>query len=574
MCQANPLRMETNGLDCSHEEDHSTAADPSSVHVTGTCTDMTEVSLVVASSDVSGLSFCSSGSSSQNLSIFDSKRKTHIPESGTAIDDGHVDLIETFHQGLETTDSNLSSSELLLSIKPSVPLANALSPLLAEANLPSGNTGESFSNISPSPSCILPRRSQLTNASCDHISSSLDFPEVLHPCKSLSYRVPTLPSNLSDQKVEALLHSFPECSPFGGTFSRVADHVDIDTASNPSLITLDDSMPRTTEHLFNEPSNEQEEPNWYSFLQVNEDGSHCSEAHSNVDLIESAQYQGHCMPDNVFTPFVMSDLRHESNELVYRQKELISACEQSEGYAHPQIAHDQNITNARNCHNMIQTPQRNWISNENHILEAVSRSISSNKRSSPDGIGPWPYPEVSAGQLPPRKTKRCPVSLSSLPMTAPHESMAYSHGIKTPAWNSEDESTVMPSLNDAKAALTWIPAPQKNKCAGYSQRQHQRLRSESRSSSRPSVCSDPQSIAARHRRERISERLKILQQLVPNGSKVDLVTMLEKAISYVKSLQLQIEILSTDEYWPTPLPNKLCLGNIATITGLAASTTS
>ncbi|KAL6968169.1 hypothetical protein U1Q18_033971 [Sarracenia purpurea var. burkii] len=32
----------------------------------------------------------------------------------------------------------------------------------------------------------------------------------------------------------------------------------------------------------------------------------------------------------------------------------------------------------------------------------------------------------------------------------------------------------------------------------------------------------------------ISERLKILQELVPNGSKVDLVTMLEKAISYVK----------------------------------------
>ncbi|KAJ8545925.1 hypothetical protein K7X08_018508 [Anisodus acutangulus] len=62
---------------------------------------------------------------------------------------------------------------------------------------------------------------------------------------------------------------------------------------------------------------------------------------------------------------------------------------------------------------------------------------------------------------------------------------------------------------------------------------------------------DPQSIAAKNRRERISERLKILQELVPNGSKVDLVTMLEKAISYVKFLQLQVKVLATDDFWPT-----------------------
>ncbi|XP_043700213.1 transcription factor RHD6-like [Telopea speciosissima] len=61
---------------------------------------------------------------------------------------------------------------------------------------------------------------------------------------------------------------------------------------------------------------------------------------------------------------------------------------------------------------------------------------------------------------------------------------------------------------------------------------------------------DPQSIAAKNRRERISERLKILQDLVPNGAKVDLVTMLEKAISYVKFLQLQVKVLAMDEFWP------------------------
>ncbi|KAL6223534.1 hypothetical protein ACLB2K_006919 [Fragaria x ananassa] len=57
-------------------------------------------------------------------------------------------------------------------------------------------------------------------------------------------------------------------------------------------------------------------------------------------------------------------------------------------------------------------------------------------------------------------------------------------------------------------------------------------------------------IQVQNRRERISERLKILQELVPNGCKVDLVTMLEKAISYVKFLQLQVKVLATDEFWP------------------------
>ncbi|KAL6627558.1 hypothetical protein ACP70R_031284 [Stipagrostis hirtigluma subsp. patula] len=66
----------------------------------------------------------------------------------------------------------------------------------------------------------------------------------------------------------------------------------------------------------------------------------------------------------------------------------------------------------------------------------------------------------------------------------------------------------------------------------------------------PAPTKDPQSAAAKVRRERISERLKVLQDLVPNGTKVDLVTMLEKAITYVKFLQLQVKVLATDEFWP------------------------
>nr|QBL14599.1 class VIII bHLH/RSL transcription factor [Chara braunii] len=52
---------------------------------------------------------------------------------------------------------------------------------------------------------------------------------------------------------------------------------------------------------------------------------------------------------------------------------------------------------------------------------------------------------------------------------------------------------------------------------------------------------DPQSVAARLRRERISERIRALQRLVPNGNKADTASMLEEAIEYVKFLQLQVQ---------------------------------
>ncbi|KAI3802443.1 hypothetical protein L1987_30575 [Smallanthus sonchifolius] len=63
------------------------------------------------------------------------------------------------------------------------------------------------------------------------------------------------------------------------------------------------------------------------------------------------------------------------------------------------------------------------------------------------------------------------------------------------------------------------------------------------------TATDPQSLYARKRRERINERLRILQNLVPNGTKVDISTMLEEAVEYVKFLKLQIQLLSSDDMW-------------------------
>ncbi|KAF3792529.1 putative transcription factor [Nymphaea thermarum] len=65
-----------------------------------------------------------------------------------------------------------------------------------------------------------------------------------------------------------------------------------------------------------------------------------------------------------------------------------------------------------------------------------------------------------------------------------------------------------------------IESPSKKHCASSSPKKPKAKSSPSK---------DPQSIAAKNRRERISERLKILQDLVPNGSKV----------------------LATDEFWPS-----------------------
>ncbi|XVE70109.1 hypothetical protein DITRI_Ditri10aG0045100 [Diplodiscus trichospermus] len=65
-----------------------------------------------------------------------------------------------------------------------------------------------------------------------------------------------------------------------------------------------------------------------------------------------------------------------------------------------------------------------------------------------------------------------------------------------------------------------------------------------RSSSKRSRAAEVHNLSEKRRRSRINEKMKALQNLIPNSNKTDKASMLDEAIEYLKQLQHQVQMLS------------------------------
>ncbi|XP_028792884.1 transcription factor bHLH85-like [Neltuma alba] len=162
--------------------------------------------------------------------------------------------------------------------------------------------------------------------------------------------------------------------------------------------------------------------------------------------------------------------------------------------------------------------------------------------------GKFEVPELEASASENQKKK--PRFSRDVQKSKKNAQLKKNHKVSGNGYGAEETDTGLHGLSCSSYSLEDDNASQENS-GGASSESKSLVTQNTNGKTRASrgSATDPQSLYARKRRERINERLRILQNLVPNGTKVDISTMLEEAVHYVKFLQLQIKLLSSDDLW-------------------------
>ncbi|XP_076936422.1 transcription factor RSL3-like [Bidens hawaiensis] len=196
-----------------------------------------------------------------------------------------------------------------------------------------------------------------------------------------------------------------------------------------------------------------------------------------------------------------------------------------------------------------------------HLFSTFSTKLPPNVSTSQDSSAFWPHhdePSLSISDggnvMLPTSSGESYLSLSSLSASQKGASVIPFIPAAEPSaeYNSLSPNTRKHSCNDVDVHTSWKkPRLSKNSKVNIAGVDHDvtKLNTNGKKRACNGSANDSQSVYAKKRRERINERLRILQNLVPNGTKVDISTMLEEAVEYVKFLQLQIKLLSSDDLW-------------------------
>lgn len=89
-------------------------------------------------------------------------------------------------------------------------------------------------------------------------------------------------------------------------------------------------------------------------------------------------------------------------------------------------------------------------------------------------------------------------------------------------------------------------------------------------STKRSRAAEVHNLSERKRRDRINEKMKALQDLIPNSNKTDKASMLDEAIEYLKMLQMQLQVLSTRTQMMGPVHSGHSMGGLGAMPPLHA----